>query len=138
MRGNKRLSSFLQKNRFIYPIFVALILSFVQIPTGPGRFIASDLSTKAQVVSLFGNFSWTRNMSEITVQEYDTLKHWQDPYYQNVFITLTCFAIFNFFGSILALTLAVPSGVVIPTFKIGAAIGRIIGEVMCMWFPAGR
>ena len=138
MRGNKRLSNFLQKNRFIYPCFVAFLLSSVQCPNLPGQFIASDLSTKSQVVSLFSNFTWSRNMSEITVQEYDTIKHWEDPYYRSIFVTLICFAIFNFFGSILALTLAVPSGVVIPTFKIGAAIGRIIGEVMCMWFPAGR
>ena len=61
----------------------------------------------------------------------------QDPYTHTVFLSLSCFALFNFLCSILALTLAVPSGVVIPTFKIGAAIGRIIGEVMALMFPAG-
>ena len=137
MRGSKRLSSFLQQNRFIYPTLVALIISFIQIPTGPGQFIAGDLSTKGQVVSLFSNFSWARNLSEITVQEYDTIRHWQDPYFNSIWLSLCCYALFNFFASILALTLAVPSGVVIPTFKIGAAIGRIVGELMGLWFPSG-
>ena len=52
-------------------------------------------------------------------------------------MTLTVYAVYNFIASILALTLPVPSGVVIPTFKIGAAMGRIIGEVMGIMFPLG-
>ena len=41
------------------------------------QFLASDLSTAEQVVSLFSNFSWSRNLSSVTVQEYDTIRHWQ-------------------------------------------------------------
>ena len=140
MRGNKKLSSFLQKNRFIYPFFISFLLSSVQCPIsdGPGQFIASDLSTKNQIISLFSNFSWSRNMSQVNIEEYEVIKHWQDPIFRNIFFTLFCFALFNFCGSILALTLAVPSGVVIPTFKIGAAIGRIVGEILSIWFPLGN
>ncbi|KAL3271018.1 hypothetical protein HHI36_021518 [Cryptolaemus montrouzieri] len=34
-------------------------------------------------------------------------------------------------------TVPVPSGSFIPVFKIGAAFGRIVGELMHMWFPTG-
>jgi len=43
----------------------------------------------------------------------------------------------QFFLTLLASTLPVPSGSLIPNFKIGAAFGRIIGEVMNLWFPPG-
>jgi chloride channel 2 len=43
----------------------------------------------------------------------------------------------QFFLSILASTLPVPTGSLIPIFKVGAAFGRIIGEAMYLWFPEG-
>lgn len=39
--------------------------------------------------------------------------------------------------SIIASTIPVPSGTFIPVFKIGAALGRIVGEVLHLYFPAG-
>ena len=43
----------------------------------------------------------------------------------------------QFFLSILASTLPVPTGSLIPIFKVGAAFGRMIGEAMYLWFPEG-
>ena len=138
MRSNKQLSKFLQRNRFIYPTIISCLVSLSTFPHWAGTMIASDLPTPAQVVSLFSNFSWYRNISQTSVEQYDTIKHWQDPYFHSIFFTLSVYAVYNFLASILALTLPVPSGVVIPTFKIGAAMGRIIGELMGIMFPLGR
>lgn len=44
---------------------------------------------------------------------------------------------FQFFFSIIASTIPVPSGIFIPVFKIGAGLGRLIGESMHLWFPNG-
>ena len=38
MRGNKRLTKFLQKNRFIYPFFISFLISCLSFPAGPGLF----------------------------------------------------------------------------------------------------
>ena len=138
MRASKQLSRFLQSNRFIYPFIISFLVSLLTFPHWAGTIIASDLPTPAQVVSLFSNFSWYKNISETSVKEYDTIKHWQDPYFHSIFFTLSVYAVYNFVASILALTLPVPSGVVIPTFKIGAAMGRIIGELMGIMFPLGK
>ena len=43
----------------------------------------------------------------------------------------------QFFLSILASTLPVPTGSLIPIFKVGAAFGRMVGEAMFLWFPEG-
>lgn len=43
----------------------------------------------------------------------------------------------QFFVSIVASTIPVPSGIFIPVFKIGAGLGRLVGEAMHLWFPSG-
>ena len=61
----------------------------------------------------------------------------RDPFTESVFVSLTVYIVSTFFLSIIASTLPVPSGVLIPTFKIGAAFGRMVGEAMHVWFPDG-
>lgn len=49
MRGNKRLSKFLQKNRFIYPFAVSFWITAITFPNLLGQFIAAKLNTHDQV-----------------------------------------------------------------------------------------
>ena len=64
------------------------------------------------------------------------LDHWTTPY-TGVFTNLLIYILATFGLSIFAATLPVPTGVLIPAFKIGAAFGRIVGEGMNVWFPSG-
>merc|ERR1719397_505557 len=137
MRGNKRLTKFLQKNRFIYPLLVSSFISAVTFPPGLGVFQAADVTTHKQIETLFSNFTWAKDESDMSVEEWDHVKHWRDPYTGSIFVNLSIYVISTFFLSILASTLPVPSGVLIPTFKIGAAFGRLVGEAMHVWFPEG-
>merc|ERR1719153_689484 len=137
MRGNKQLTKFLQKNRFIYPFLISGLISAVTFPPGPGMFQAADVTTHEQIETLFSNFTWARDTSEMSVDEYDHVKHWKDPYTESIFVNLTIYIISTFFLSILAQTLPVPTGALIPSFKMGAAFGRLVGEAMHVWFPDG-
>ena len=137
MRSNKQLSKFLQKNRFIYPLLISSIISALSFPGGLGMFMAADTTTHEQVVTLFSNFTWAKDESDMSVEEFGHIKHWRDPYTDSVFVSLTIYIVTTFFLSIIASTLPVPSGVLIPTFKIGAAFGRMVGEGMHVWFPDG-
>ena len=136
MRGNKKLSKFLQKNRFIYPFLVSLLTSSVTFPPGLGQYIAGDLTTHDQVESLFSNHTWTKDPEELTVDEWEHIRHWCTES-TSIFFNLVCYILFNFAFSILCSTLPVPFGVLIPTFKVGAAFGRLVGEAMHVWFPDG-
>merc|ERR1719341_290415 len=137
MRGNKQLNKFLQKNRFIYPFLVSMIISALTFPGGPGKFMSADVNTHDQIHALFANYTWAQDEADLSVDEYDHIKHWKDPYTHSIFVSLTCY-IFSTFGfSILALTLPVPTGALIPAFKIGAGFGRMLGEAMHVWFPEG-
>lgn len=134
MRNSKAINSFLQKNRFLYPGIIALMVSTLTFPLGTGQFMAGDLTTHNQVMALFSNFTWTK--TNHTPQEEDLIKHWKTEY-SGVIFSLSCYVIFTFIASIVCSTIPVPSGSFIPVFKIGAGIGRIVGELMHIWFPYG-
>ncbi|XP_015179558.1 PREDICTED: chloride channel protein 2 isoform X1 [Polistes dominula] len=134
MRKNKSMNSFLQKNRFLYPGIVSLLVSSVSFPLGLGQFMAGDLNTHDQVYGLFTNFTWTKD--NLGVEEMNIVKHWSTPY-TDVFTGLLSYVLFTFIFSIISSTVPVPSGIFIPVFKIGAALGRTVGEAMAFWFPTG-
>ncbi|XP_037025678.1 chloride channel protein 2 isoform X3 [Bradysia coprophila] len=134
MRSNKKMNNFLQKNRFLYPGILALIVSSLSYPLGTGQFIAGELSTHEQVSQLFANFTWIQD--DLTVEQATIVSNWATNM-TNVFVNLTAYTLFTFFFSIVASTIPVPSGIFIPVFKIGAAIGRLVGEGMHLWFPSG-
>ncbi|QQP53455.1 Chloride channel protein, partial [Caligus rogercresseyi] len=129
MRRNKKLTKFLQKNRFIYPFLVSLFISSVSFPPGLGKYAASDIGTHAQIEILFSNYTWTSSQDQLSVDEFAHVKHWITGR-TNVFVNLTIYILQTFFLSILAATLPVPTGV-------GAAFGRMVGEAMHVWFPDG-
>uniref|UniRef100_A0A2S2PDD0 Chloride channel protein 2 n=1 Tax=Schizaphis graminum TaxID=13262 RepID=A0A2S2PDD0_SCHGA len=64
------------------------------------------------------------------------MNHWRTEN-TNVFICLSAYIAYNFVFSIIASTIPIPSGSFIPVFKTGAAFGRIVGELMHLWFPYG-
>ncbi|XP_049954141.1 chloride channel protein 2 isoform X1 [Schistocerca serialis cubense] len=134
MRRNKKMTAFLQRNRFLYPGIVALVVSSISFPLGLGQYMAGDLNTHDQVAGLFTNFTWTKEW--LSVEEQEVVNHWRTPY-TSVFVSLAGFTIFQFIFSIIASTIPVPAGSFIPVFKIGAALGRIVGELMHLWFPYG-
>ncbi|XP_032579457.1 chloride channel protein 2 isoform X8 [Drosophila sechellia] len=134
MRSNKRMNKFLQKNRFLYPGFLALLVSSISFPLGTGQFLAGELSTHEQVTQLFSNFTWSRD--DLTVEQAAVVTHWMTSY-TSVFGNLVIYTLFTFVVSIIASTIPVPSGMFIPVFKIGAGFGRLVGEFMAVTFPHG-
>ncbi|XP_059489334.1 chloride channel protein 2 isoform X2 [Neocloeon triangulifer] len=134
MRRNKKMNKFLQKNRFLYPGIVSLMVASASFPPGLGQFMAADLTTHDQVHGLFTNFTWTKD--NLTVEEIDVVRHWSTDL-TDVHVSLAGFTLFTFIFSIIGSTIPVPSGSFIPVFKIGAAFGRCVGELMHWWFPAG-
>ncbi|XP_074653821.1 chloride channel protein 2-like isoform X2 [Tubulanus polymorphus] len=135
MRSRKKLSKFLQKNRFMYPAFVTLVISSLSCPIGVGKFTGGELTYHKALEHLFSNFTWSANQVENVAQE-EILDKWKPPG-SNIYITLAAFSLFHFFFGALANTLPVPAGVFIPVFAIGAAFGRLVGECMATWFPNG-
>ncbi|XP_075258339.1 chloride channel protein ClC-Kb-like [Convolutriloba macropyga] len=129
----------LSTNRFIYPTIVVLIIASLTFPPGFGQYMAADLTSKEQINSLFSNFAWTAPNGRdtlLTLEQEETLSHWNtEP--GGIFLCLTVFILSNFVLSALAVTMPIPNGIFVPSFLMGAAFGRMVGEFFHYWFPQG-
>ncbi|GAB5574594.1 chloride channel protein ClC-Ka isoform X1 [Prionailurus iriomotensis] len=126
----------------LYSALAALVLASITYPPGVGRFIASRLSMKQHLESLFDNNSWalmTRNSSPPWPEELDPQNLWFEWYHPRftIFGTLAFFLVMKFWMLILATTIPMPAGYFMPIFILGAAIGRLIGEALAVAFPEG-
>ncbi|XP_035225606.1 chloride channel protein 2-like [Stegodyphus dumicola] len=133
-RRHKTLNAFLQRNRFMYPAIVTIIISSLTFPLGLGQFMAAELTNHEVMKELFSNITWSS--SQLEVDDAIIVSHWT-TLYTNIYINLTLFIIINFITTTVCATLPVPAGVFIPIFRIGAAFGRLVGECMAAWFPDG-
>ncbi|KAK7945627.1 hypothetical protein WMY93_001355 [Mugilogobius chulae] len=122
--------------RLLYPALVTLLVSTLTFPPGLGQFMAGQLTQHESLVALFDNRTWCR---QGVAEEFDYISHhhgWKHPQV-NVFITLILFIIMKFWMSAVATTMPVPCGAFMPVFLIGAAFGRLVGEIMAAAFPDG-
>ncbi|XP_060900670.1 chloride channel protein 2a [Labrus mixtus] len=137
MRKQKTINKFLLRKRLVYPALVTLLVSTLTFPPGFGQFMAGQLTQHESLVALFDNRTWCR---QGVAEEFDYISHhhhaWKHPQV-NVFITLILFIVMKFWMSAVATTMPVPCGAFMPVFLIGAAFGRLVGEVMATMFPDG-
>ncbi|XP_077868660.1 chloride channel protein 2-like [Saccoglossus kowalevskii] len=126
---------FLQKNRFIYPAIVTIILSTLTFPLGFGQFMAGELTPGQVLNSLFSNETWA-GASEETVAQSQYASYWLGNH-GNVFLSLSVYTLMTFWMTVVAITMPIACGVFMPIFIVGAAFGRLIGESMAAWFPEG-
>nr|XP_005544750.2 chloride channel protein ClC-Kb isoform X3 [Macaca fascicularis] len=143
---------FIKKNRFsskllatskpVYSALATLVLASITYPPSAGRFLASRLSMKQHLESLFDNHAWglmTRNSSPPWPEELDPQHLWWEWYHPRftIFGTLAFFLVMKFWMLILATTIPIPAGYFMPIFIYGAAIGRLFGETLSFIFPEG-
>uniref|UniRef100_A0A669CGT3 Chloride channel protein 2 n=1 Tax=Oreochromis niloticus TaxID=8128 RepID=A0A669CGT3_ORENI len=136
MRKQKTINKFLLRKRLVYPALVTLLISTLTFPPGFGQFMAGQLTQHESLVALFDNRTWCR---QGVAEEFDYISHhhaWKHPQV-NVFITLILFTVMKFWMSAVATTMPVPCGAFMPVFLIGAAFGRLVGEIMAAMFPDG-
>ncbi|RWS01979.1 chloride channel protein 2-like protein, partial [Dinothrombium tinctorium] len=121
------------KYSLIYPILVTTIVALISFPSAGGQFYASWLSAEQSMHQLFSNITWGVNDNE-TVNP--IIDNWRTPYtsiYTNTFL----FFIMNLLIVALTSTMPVPLGLIVPSFKIGAGLGRCYGEWLAYFFPNG-
>lgn len=61
-------------SRFIYPGLVSLFITTLYFPLGLGRFLASELSTRIQIIELFSNFTWVSE--DLSAGQREIVSHW--------------------------------------------------------------
>ncbi|XP_022661576.1 chloride channel protein 2-like isoform X2 [Varroa jacobsoni] len=134
-RKHKRMSAFLQRNRFLYPLIITTLISTVTFPPFLGKYMASELTTHEAIHDLFSNFTW--GSTDLGVDEMIVVQRWQENPLDSFHLTLIMFVLMNLWMTALAATIPVPLGLFIPVFKMGAAFGRLIGESIAQYCPQG-
>uniref|UniRef100_A0AAR2JHA3 Chloride channel, voltage-sensitive 1b n=1 Tax=Pygocentrus nattereri TaxID=42514 RepID=A0AAR2JHA3_PYGNA len=136
MRRPTALTRFLTKHRLIYPAVVTLIIATFTFPPGFGQFMAGELMPRECINSLFDNFTWTKIWRSASPPGLGRSAMWLHPHV-SVFIILLLFFIMKFWMSAVSTTMPIPSGAFMPVFILGAAFGRLVGEIMATLFPNG-
>ncbi|XP_048672223.1 chloride channel protein ClC-Ka isoform X2 [Marmota marmota marmota] len=142
VKTNRFTSKLLATSKPLYSALAALVLASITYPPGVGRFLASRLSMRELLDSLFDNNSWalmSRNSSPPWPMELDPQNLWFEWYHPRftIFGTLAFFLVMKFWMLILATTIPIPAGYFLPIFVYGAAIGRLLGEALSVAFPEG-
>ncbi|XP_056363945.1 chloride channel protein ClC-Ka isoform X1 [Oenanthe melanoleuca] len=129
---------FLVLGKPVYTVLVVLLFASITFPPGLGQFMASRLTMKGYLTSLFDNRTWgllALNASEVA-KPGELWQEWNHPS-ATIYGTLIFFLLMKFWMLILATTLPLPAGYFMPIFIYGAAIGRLIGEAVALLFPRG-
>uniref|UniRef100_A0A915LKM8 Chloride channel protein n=1 Tax=Meloidogyne javanica TaxID=6303 RepID=A0A915LKM8_MELJA len=137
---------FLRQNSFVkeqIPI-IAFLVATVTYPRGYGRFLSGRYKFTRTVIDFFSNCTWSKGLRHPIYSPHgchsELLGSWSNhegygPY--NVFLVLTLFAFTFLLLSALCNTMPIPCGMFMPLFVVGAAFGRLIGEIISSIFPDG-
>ncbi|KAF5895850.1 chloride channel protein 1-like, partial [Clarias magur] len=136
MRRPNLLTWFLTRHRLIFPGVVTFVIAMLTFPPGFGHFMAGELMPREAINSLFDNFTWTKIWGAPAPPGLGRSSAWLHPDV-NVFIVLLLFFIMKFWMSAVSTTMPIPSGAFMPVFVLGAAFGRLVGEIMATLFPHG-
>ncbi|NXY70642.1 CLCN1 protein, partial [Glareola pratincola] len=134
VRRHTALSQFLTKYRLIYPGVITFLIATVTFPPGFGQFMAGELMPREAISSLFDNYTWAKYTGDPQILGKSAA--WIHPKV-SVFIIILLFFLMKFWMSVIATTMPIPCGGFMPVFVLGAAFGRLIGEIMASLFPNG-
>ncbi|XP_072887944.1 chloride channel K isoform X3 [Hemitrygon akajei] len=142
VKGNVFIQNFMATEKTIYSGVMTLFLASITFPAGLGQFMASRLSMKELLSSLFDHRPWGVLSQNTTLNVHTRVDpdnlwiDWCHPTF-TFYGTLLFFLFMKFWMLILATTMPMPAGYFMPVLIYGAVIGRTVGELMASIFPNG-
>ncbi|KAG6595872.1 Chloride Channel (ClC) Family [Phytophthora cinnamomi] len=109
---------------FAYAALVALLFSLVEYPVGSFM----QLTQRQTIDDMFSTKTFARDeVATATHLSVDFGSSWTSP---SLMLNLFAYVIVRFWSLAISATVFVPSGIVTPVFAIGAALGRLFGEMV--------
>ncbi|NWH78588.1 CLCN1 protein, partial [Piaya cayana] len=134
IRRHTALNKFLTKYRLVYPGVITFLIATVTFPPGFGQFMAGELMPREAISSLFDNYTWAKYTGDPQILGKSAA--WIHPKV-SVFVIILLFFLVKFCMAVIATTMPIPCGGFMPVFVLGAAFGRLVGEIMASLFPNG-
>ncbi|CAO4385193.1 unnamed protein product [Caenorhabditis nigoni] len=128
LRNNRYAKMIFQRHWIVYPIVISCVFSLLSYPHGLGMFSTGRIKFGANLRDFFANCSFMAKTTDDLVCGAEIYSHWLNR--GNILLLLFLFVIVHFMFSIISFTLPVPTGVFLPVFVLGAAIGRLYGETI--------
>ncbi|XP_051895323.1 chloride channel K isoform X2 [Pristis pectinata] len=142
VKRNAFVQNFMATEKTVYSGLLTLFLASITFPAGLGQFMASRLTMKELLSSLFDHRPWGVLSQNATLNVHTRVDpdnlwiDWCHPTF-TFYGTLLFFLFMKFWMLILATTMAMPAGYFMPVLIYGAVIGRMVGEFMAFIFPNG-
>uniref|UniRef100_A0A914WLS9 Chloride channel protein n=1 Tax=Plectus sambesii TaxID=2011161 RepID=A0A914WLS9_9BILA len=115
----------------IIPIGVTFLIAALTFPLGYGKYIVGHLKHRDALAHFFHKCTWSvSNESHPLKCGAKLLHYWTADGTVSIFVTLSLFVVAFFLLTILCNAIPIPAGQFMPVFVIGAAFGRLIGELM--------
>ncbi|KAJ7335213.1 hypothetical protein JRQ81_013154 [Phrynocephalus forsythii] len=134
VRRHTALSQFLTKYRLVYPGLITFLIASLTFPPGFGQFMAGELMPREAISTLFDNSTWVKHTEDPQILGKSAV--WIHPKV-SVLVIILLFFLMKFWMSVIATTMPIPCGGFMPVFVLGAAFGRLVGEIMAWLFPDG-
>ncbi|CAJ0606538.1 unnamed protein product [Cylicocyclus nassatus] len=133
---NKVFKMIFKNNFLMFTVFMAFVVGVLTYPLGFGKFIAGQLTFRETMADFFNNCTWYTNETSRRCPE-QLIQHWTGDGAVTIFTSLATYYIVYFLLVAICISINVPAGVFVPSFVIGAAGGRLVGEIMVFIFPEG-
>uniref|UniRef100_A0A1I7ZFZ0 Chloride channel protein n=1 Tax=Steinernema glaseri TaxID=37863 RepID=A0A1I7ZFZ0_9BILA len=146
---HRRIAYFRQRNRvyrvifgsnpLLFTFFMAIVVGLVTYPAGLGSYIAGKLTFRESLADFIANCTLTAGNHSDMACSYEAKMRWFGGSHDegNMLYTMCGYLLVTYFLVAICVSLAIPAGIFVPSFVIGACGGRLIGELMALAFPEG-
>ncbi|TMS32433.1 hypothetical protein L596_000268 [Steinernema carpocapsae] len=146
---HRRISYFRQRNRIYKAIFgsnpllftcvMAAVVGLITYPAGLGNFIAGKLTFRESLADFIANCTLVAGNNTERGCSWEIKSRWLggSDIEANMLYTMFGYLVVTYFLVAICVSLAIPAGIFVPSFVIGACGGRLIGELMALAFPEG-
>ncbi|XP_036958651.1 chloride channel K isoform X2 [Acanthopagrus latus] len=114
----------LTTEKALYSATVAFLLATLTFPHSAGQYMASQHTMKQLLTTLLDSRQWSAQSHNASVEP---LLDWSSSG-SPAYLSLAVFLLMKMWMLVLACTLPLPAGYVMPVFIYGAALGRLLGE----------
>ncbi|CAD5220692.1 unnamed protein product [Bursaphelenchus okinawaensis] len=139
-KNNRIFKKLFGTSGFSFTVFMALVVGLITFPDGFGKYVGGRYTFRETISDLISNCTMSLyNTTGMGCPEH-FLKRWATSGDYDSFVilrTLMGYFTINYFLVAVCITLALPAGIFVPSFVLGAVGGRVIGELMVLMFPEG-
>ncbi|KAI6233147.1 Chloride channel protein 1 [Aphelenchoides fujianensis] len=136
-KRNRLFKAIFGRSGLSFTIFMAFVVGLITFPDGFGKYVAGKYTFRETLSDLISNCTMmASNLTDRGCSE-AIINRWTADGETAILPTMLGYFVMNYILVAVCITLAVPAGIFVPSFVLGATGGRLIGEILVLIFPDG-